>query len=123
MSSELYAEMQQVCVDMLTEFGYDITTNTHVEIYDEVSGNASMTTVPLVRKGFLTDIQSRLVSEVRMIGNSNIMTTDEVVVFGPDGDTDEHSQILIDGITYQVIKAFPIKPAGIPLLYKIVVRR
>lgn len=123
MSDPIYAAMQRVIAQQLKRFGTPRVTQRITSNFDPVTSTDTESVTEIVRNGLLTDVKAVLVSEVRMVGNSNILTTDKVVIFGADGHTTEKDRIVLDGYEWSVFKIFPIIPGGVPLLYKVVVRR
>lgn len=121
---DLYAKLARATADTIARFGTPITTRRlTASSFDPVASSTSTTYSELVRKGLISKVTSQLLSEVHKIGNSNILITDIVVIFGPDGDTNETDTIMVDSIPHQVVAILPIKPAASIILVKVVVRR
>lgn len=120
---DTYTLAQREIAKQLAQFGAPVVTQRPTTTFNAVTSTNTTSYTTLSRKGLVTGVLSQLRFELKLTGHSNIMISDKMVIFGSDGLTTENDKIVINGLTYQVIKVIEINPAGSPLLFKVVVRR
>ena len=122
----IYTDLGGVSSELIAEFGQDVTTRRIASsTFDPVTSEAVNTYESIVRKGILTGVDKRFIDSTSS-GNVNpgtVLVTDQMVVFGADGETFETDEIIVGGIKYAIVRIVPVNPGGITLAWKVVVRR
>lgn len=122
----IYTDLGGVSNELIAEFGLAVTTRRITSsTFDPVTSEAVNTYETIVRKGLLTGVDKRFIDSSSS-GNMNsgtVLITDQMVVFGADGETFETDEIMVGGIKYAIIRIVPVAPGGEAVLWKVVVRR
>lgn len=122
----IYTDLGGVSNELIAEFGLDVTTRRITSsTFDPVTSEAVNTYETIVRKGLLTGVDKRFIDSTSS-GNMNsgtVLVTDQMIVFGADGETLATDEITVGGIKYAIVRIIPVNPGGVTLAWKVVVRR
>lgn len=122
----LYTDIGGVPTELIAEFGQAVTTKRiESEIFDPVTSEVVNTYSTITRKGILKGVDRRFIDSTAS-GNMNsgtVLITDQMIVFGADGETLPNDEITVGGIKYAIVRIIPVNPGGVTLAWKVVVRR
>lgn len=122
----LYNDLGDVSTELIAEFGQDVTTKRiESETFDPVTSEVVNTYSTITRKGILAQVDKRFIDSTSAgtVGSGAVLITDQMIVFGADGETFETDEIMVGGIKYAIIRIVPVAPGGEAVLWKVVVRR
>ena len=118
-------DLLEAVVDIIDDpdFATQVTLHKGVLAFDQVAGSVVNTGAVVQLNCITGSTLARLVSDIRMLGNSSLMVTDRLLLLkGSDTVTDK-DKIVFEGLTYSVLSIDPVKVGGIPVLLKVVLRR
>lgn len=122
----LYNDLGGVSTELIAEFGQAVTTKRiESEIFDPVTSEVLNTYSTITRKGILKDVDRRFIDSTSAgtVGSGTVLVTDQMIVFGADGETLPNDEITVGGIKYAIVRIVPVNPGGVTLAWKVVVRR
>lgn len=122
----LYTDLGDVSTELIAEFGQDVTTKRiESESFDPVTSEVVNTYSTTTRKGILAQVDKRFIDSTSAgtVGSGAVLITDQMIVFGSDGETLANDEITVGGIKYSIVRIIPINPGGVTLAWKVVVRR
>ena len=124
MSLKLYDDLAAEALRTIAKFGRNITVHSGANLgVDLVEGTRTGTRTSTVYRGVVSNNTGKLMSDVRMIGNSSVMTTDVKVVFGPDVTLNDQDKIEVDGIVWAILKIITTAPGDKKVLTTAWLRR
>lgn len=125
MTLKLYTDMAAESLRLIAKFGQSVTVMKSSPNLgrDLVNGSRTGSRTAVQYKGLVADDGGKLFSDVRMIGNASIMTTDTKIIFGPDVDIIPDDTIIHAGIERAILKIIVTKPADVKLLTTVWLRR
>lgn len=122
--NELYEELAEVGLELIRDFGRPINVHfTSQQVRNPVQGTTTGAYTQTVFQGVVCQAGGKLMSDVRMVGNASIMTTDVEVLFASDVTLKDSDKLEFDGIVWSILKLAPINPGGQLILTKVTVRR
>lgn len=122
----LYNDLGDVSTELIAEFGQDVTTKRiESETFDPVTSEVVNTYSTITRKGILAQVDKRFIDSTSAgtVGSGDVLVTDQMIVFGADGETLPNDEITVGGIKYAIVRIIPVNPGGVTLAWKVVVRR
>lgn len=122
----LYNDLGDVSTELIAEFGQDVTTKRiESETFDPVTSEVVNTYSTITRKGILAQVDKRFIDSTSAgtVGSGAVLITDQMIVFGADGEILPTDEISIGGVKYSIVRIIPINPGGVTLAWKVVVRR
>ena len=124
MSNELYSDLQGIATDLIEEFGRKVEIILHhCPPINPVTGAPSgVETIELI-SGVVSSQSAKLMSDVRMVGNSSIMTSDRQVLIPGTVAIVDSDKLEFDGYTWGILKRSPVNPGGLVIYTDIWVRR
>ena len=124
MSLKLYDDLAAEALRTIAKFGRSITVHSGANIgVNLVEGTRTGTRTSTVYKGVVSNNTGKLMSDVRMVGNSSVMTTDVKVIFGPEVTLHDEDKIEVDGIVWAILKIITIAPGDKKVLTTAWLRR
>lgn len=119
-----YIDMLNLGTDLIRTFGRPIKIH-HASALGKnlVEGSRTGSRTVTTEKGVVCNNQGKLMSDVRMVGNASIMTSDVKVLFPGTVTIDDDDKIEFDGYVWAVLKVHPIAPGEVNVLTTITVRR
>ena len=124
MTLKLYTDLANEARRNVAKFGRSVTVFSGATLtHNIVEGSVSGTRVGTVHKAVVSTNAGKLMSDVRMIGNSSVMTTDVKLVFGPDVSIDDNDKIEVDGIEWAILKKIITAPGDLRVMTTVWLRR
>lgn len=124
MIADLYPDMLDLGIDLIGTFGRPIIVHHASGLgSDLVEGTRTGTRTKTTEQGVVCNNQGKLMSDVRMVGNASIMTSDVKVLFPGTVTIDDDDKLEFDGYVWAVLKGHPINPGGVNVLTSVTVRR
>ena len=128
--SDLYTDMQDLAVDLSSSFGRKAGIKIHhaSPVLDVVEGKRIGSETVEAVDGVVVSVSAKLMSDVRMVGNSSSMTTDKEVLIpsvknGLPIEIKAADKLEFDGAIWAILKLDPCKPADTMIFYDIWVRK
>lgn len=128
--SDLYTDMQDLAVDLISSFGRKAGIKIHhaSPALDVVEGKRIGSETVEAVDGIVVSVSAKLMSDVRMVGNSSSMTTDKEVLIpsvknGLPIKIEAADKLEFDGAIWAILKLDPCKPADTMIFYDIWVRK
>lgn len=122
---DLYDDMQALATDLIGEFG----RKTKIKIHHRggtkniVSGNFSGDETVDLADGIVLDSTTRIISDVRMVGNGSIMISDKEVLLPASATISDSDKLEFDDHVWAILKFDPCKPGDTVIFNDIWVRR
>lgn len=124
MSLKLYDDLAAEALRTIAKFGRSITVHSGSNLgVNLVEGTRTGTRTSTVYKGVVSNNTGKLMSDVRMVGNSSVMTTDVKVIFGPEVTLHDEDKIEVDGIVWAILKIITVAPGDKKVLTTAWLRR
>ena len=124
MTLKLYEDLANEALRTIAKFGRTITVHSGANLgVDIVNGTRTGTRATAQYRGVVSNNTGKLMSDVRMVGNSSVMTTDVKVVFGPDVTLHDEDKIEVDGIVWAILKIIVTAPGDKKVLTTAWLRR
>lgn len=125
MTLKLYTDLAAESLRLIARFGKPITVMKASPDLgrDLVEGSRTGSRTPVEYNGVVFDDGGKLFSDVRMIGNASIMTTDTRIIFGPDADIVPDDKVVHNGIERAILKLIVNKPADVKLMTTVWLRK
>ena len=124
MSLKLYDDLAAEALRTIAKFGRSITVHSGANLgVNLVEGTRTGTRTSTVYKGVVSNNTGKLMSDVRMVGNSSVMTTDVKVIFGPEVTLHDEDKIEVDGIVWSILKIITTAPGDKKVLTTAWLRR
>lgn len=124
MSLKLYDDLAAEALRTIAKFGRSITVHSGSNLgVNLVEGTRTGTRTSTVYKGVVSNNTGKLMSDVRMVGNSSVMTTDVKVIFGPEVTLHDEDKIEVDGIVWAILKIITTAPGDKKVLTTAWLRR
>lgn len=124
MSLKLYDDLAAEALRTIAKFGRSITVHSGANLgVNLVEGTRTGTRTSTVYKGVVSNNTGKLMSDVRMVGNSSVMTTDVKVIFGPEVTLHDEDKIEVDGIVWAILKIITTAPGDKKVLTTAWLRR
>lgn len=126
MSADLYNDLLGIATEVINDFGSErdiIVHFTSQRGFNVVSGTVSGSYATAVWHGIVSDDVGKLMSDVRMVGNSSTMTTVKLVTFPGTLILADDDKLEFDGYFWGILKQEPVSPGGVRVLTKVVVCR
>lgn len=124
MSLKLYDDLAAEALRTIAKFGRSITVHSGANLgVNLVEGTRTGTRTSTVYKGVVSSNTGKLMSDVRMVGNSSVMTTDVKVIFGPEVTLHDEDKIEVDGIVWSILKIITTAPGDKKVLTTAWLRR
>ena len=124
MTNPLYAELQGVATGLIESFGRkaEIILH-HIPAINSRTGAPSGIETTEKISGVVSSQSAKLMSDVRMVGNSSIMTSDREVFIPGIVALSDSDKLEFDGYSWGILKLTPINPGGLIVYWDIWVRR
>lgn len=120
----IYDDLAGISAELITEFGRTVTVHHgSALVKDLVNGTMTGTRSSTQHKAVVCTNAGKLMSDVRMVGNASIMTTDIKVLFPASVDLDDNDKIEVDGYTWAILKLSEITPGDVPVIRTAWLRR
>lgn len=119
----LYADLKTIVDRLIGQFGFQVTVTRATGTFDLVEGTETGTPTVETHTAVSSKHAGQLVSDVRMIGNASILTTDVALLFKPDALITDADKITYDGDVWSILGIGWIQPGGTKLLQKVWLRR
>lgn len=119
----LYADLKLIVDTLIGRFGFSVSVTRSTGTYDLVESTETGTPVVENHTVISSKYAGQLMSDVRMIGNASILTTDVLLLFKPDAVITDADKITLDGDSWSVLGTGWIEPGGVRLLQKVWLRR
>lgn len=114
-----YSEMAAVSLDLLTEFGQDVTRIAYTPgAYNPATGTSTPTTASTTRKGALFDIARG----TQYLNGTLVERGDKQLLVDAEGAVNIEDRFTVNGVVYQIVSMAEVNPAGTPVLYDLHVR-
>lgn len=111
MSLELYTDLAATALELLDEFGQTVIVHHGSALSNNlIEGSRTGTRTTTSHRAVVATNSGKLMSDVRMVGNASIMTTDIKVVFGNDVELDDDDKIEVAGYVWSILKIIRIAP-------------
>lgn len=111
MSLELYTDLAITALELLDEFGQTVIVHHGSALSNNlIEGSRTGTRATTSHRAVVATNSGKLMSDVRMVGNASIMTTDIKVVFGNDVELDDDDKIEVAGYVWSILKIIRIAP-------------
>lgn len=124
MSLKLYDDLAAEALRTIAKFGRSITVHSGANLgVNLVEGTRTGTRTSTIYKGVVSNNTGKLMSDVRMVGNSSVMTTDVKVIFGPEVTLHDEDKIEVDGIVWAILKIITTAPGDKKVLTTAWLRR
>lgn len=124
MSLKLYDDLANEALRTIAKFGRTITVHSGANLgVDLVEGTRTGKRTATKYRGVISTNAGKLMSDVRMIGNSSVMTTDVKVIFGPEVTLHDEDKIEVDGIVWAILKIIVTAPGDKKVLTTAWLRR
>lgn len=114
-----YTEFQSLALELLTEYGRDVTRKSYTTgTYDVSTGAVSTTTANTTRKGALFDFANGQT----LIRGSLIQVNDKRLLVDASAAINQQDHFIVGSDEYVIVSIGEINPAGTSVLYDLHVR-
>jgi hypothetical protein len=121
---KLYDDLANESRKNIAVFGRTVKVWSGVSLgRDVIGGTRTGSRVATEYMAVISSNGGKLMSDVRMIGNSSVMTTDVKLIFGPDVTIHDQDQIEFDGVVWSILKKIVTAPGDKKVLTTVWVRR
>ncbi len=104
-----YADLAAVALELLTEFGQDVTRRSYTTgTYNYSTASASVTTADTTRKGVMLDFKFGKKNEQ----GSLIQASDKRLLVDGSAVINDQDHFIIGGVDYSIISIGEVNPAG-----------
>lgn len=119
-----YAEIAALSLELLTEFGQDVTrvaytAGTGGDAYDPSTGITTPSTVNTTRKGAIFSFGE---GETYVRGNQ-VKVSDQRLLVDAEATVNLKDHFIVDSVEYTIISIDEISPAGTAVLYDLHIRK
>lgn len=122
--NDLYSDLQGIATDLIEEFGRKVgIVLHHCPPIDPATGSPNGVETTEMISGVVSNQSAKLMSDVRMVGNSSIMTSDRQVLIPGTIAIADSDKLEFDGYTWAILKRTPVNPGGLTVYTEIWVRR
>ena len=114
-----YASVAATSLELLTEFGQDVTCRAYTQgAYDPTTGATANTTADTTRKGALFDFGAGQTLE----RGGLIQGGDKRLLLDATASVSPQDHYIVDGVEYVVVSVGEVNPAGTICLYDLHIR-
>ena len=115
----LAGSLRKTATKLMSKFGGDVTLRTVTPgVYNPTTGTASEATSDASIKGVLQDVSAREVGDLIQAGDRRLTIAAADVNAAPT----TADRIIINGVTYQVVRIATIEQDNLPITYELILR-